>query len=54
MTTKHSPTIALAAARRALDAHREECTAWDYESNDCAECDHLSQDVRDARKAVSK
>jgi hypothetical protein len=50
--TKHSPIIALVNARRELDAARDACPHWDYESEDeHAECCYR---VADARRAVRK
>jgi hypothetical protein len=50
-----NPRIRLSSALRTRDAHKESCTAWDYESNgDCWECDDLDSDVRLARKALAK
>jgi hypothetical protein len=52
MSTKHSPQIALAVARRELDAAREACPHWDLESDGChADCCYR---VDDARRAVRK
>lgn len=51
----HSPQIVLAAARRELDAHRQECTAWDYESDgDCRDCEWLSKNVSEAKQNAHK
>ena len=50
-----SPKNRLENALRARDAHKESCTAWDYESNgDCYECDDHDHDVRTARRALVK
>lgn len=47
---RHSPQIALATARRELDAAREACPHWDFESDGChAECCYR---VDDAKRAL--
>lgn len=47
---KHSPQITLSNARRELEAAREACPHWDFESDgDHAECCYR---VDDARRAV--
>lgn len=55
MPQKHSPTIALAAARNARDIHSRECPFWDYEDNGgCVECDDHDRKVAAAKRAVRK
>jgi hypothetical protein len=50
--TKHTPQIALAAARRDLEAAREACPHWDFESDGChSECCYR---VDDAKRALRK
>lgn len=52
---KHTPIIALAAARRDLDAAMEACPHWDYESEGCNfECCYRVDDARRAVKAAAK
>ena len=57
---KHTPQIALAAARRELDNAREACPHWDYEGTGaestytecCYRVDDAKRAVRKAVKAV--
>lgn len=54
---KHSPQIALAAARRELDAAREACPHWDFESetDGChAECCYRVDAAKRAVRAAAK
>jgi hypothetical protein len=45
---------ALVRARRELDAHREVCTAWDYESSDCVSCAVCERRYAYLRNAFAK
>lgn len=40
--------------KRESAAHAQECTAWDYEHSDCAECQSLQACERDAYAAYVK
>jgi hypothetical protein len=52
---KHTPQIALAAARRDLEAAREACPHWDYESDGShGECCYRVDETRRAARAASK
>lgn len=56
MTTKHSPTIRLAAARLALSIARQDCPHWDMESDgdghdEC--CHRLDEAKLELRRAVN-
>lgn len=37
-------------ARAERDAHSEECPHWDYEGNDCEECDRLLKNMQAAMR----
>lgn len=52
---KHSVLIRLRQAKADRDAHAEQCTLWDYESNNgCSECDYHAATVRRLVRAVKK
>jgi hypothetical protein len=59
MPMKHSPSIRLAAAKRAYESAQQDCAHWDYESDgaghhDCCEAmADAATELRKARKEVA-